>query len=291
LARARTAAEHAKRRADGVRADFEGRRQGSRTIDAAFSTYERDSRIGGGVLSGAIAFRVFLFMVPYVYVVVVGLGLAADSAGTSTRDLAEKAGVTGLMARTMVDLQPDSIGGRIVALVVGLFFLFTTARAAVKVIYVVNALVWQVPERRIKSLSRSAVGLIVVVALSGALVQLTGWLRARSFIGGLAATLLVMLVPAVVWLVVSVRFLAHPEEVTWVQMIPGAALLGVGVEALSLLTVYWVAHLVSTKTETYGAIGTALAILFWAYVLGRVLTAASSLNASLWYRDHAPPTG
>ncbi len=47
------------------------------------------------------------------------------------------------------------------------------------------------------------------------------------------------------------------------------------------MTVYWFAHLVSRKSDTYGAIGTALAMLVWAYVIGRVVIAATVLNVTL----------
>jgi uncharacterized BrkB/YihY/UPF0761 family membrane protein len=288
VSRAKGAATHAKERADSVRADLESRRGESRTIDAAFGTWERDTSVGGGVLAGAIAFRLFLLMVPYVYVFVVGLGVAADASGKSTQDLAQQAGVAGLIAKSMSDLQPGSAWGRIVALVVGLYFVFITARAAVKVLYAVNALVWGVPMRRVANLSRAAIGLVLVLTLGVALTQLTHWLRDRSFIGGFLATVLVVAIPAVILLVTADRFFPHPDDVGWRELIPGAVLVGVGIEALSILTVYWIAHLVASKTETYGAIGTALAILFWAYVLGRILTAGATLNATVWYRDHPP---
>src|SRR5262249_56721413 len=57
-----------------------------------------------------------------------------------------------------------------------------------------------------------------------------------------------------------------------------------GVLVLHLVTVYWIAHQVESKTDTYGAIGAALAILLWAYLLGRLITASAVINASLWQR-------
>ena len=48
----------------------------------------------------------------------------------------------------------------------------------------------------------------------------------------------------------------------------------------------WIAHSMASKTETYGAIGAALALLLWAFVLGRILTLSAVLNAAFWYRSH-----
>ena len=49
-------------------------------IDVAFRSYERDAEVGGGIMAGAVAFRVFLFFVPFVFFFVAAFGLAADAA-------------------------------------------------------------------------------------------------------------------------------------------------------------------------------------------------------------------
>ena len=70
-----------------------------------------------------------------------------------------------------------------------------------------------------------------------------------------------------------------------------------GLEALHLVTVYWIAPEVEHKTDTYGAIGFALALLLWAYLLGRLITSAAVVNETLWTRyqrrrhHHPPPSG
>ena len=66
---------------------------------------------------------------------------------------------------------------------------------------------------------------------------------------------------------------------------------------LHLITVYYLPLTISHKSATYGAIATALALLAWAYLVGRLLTAAAVLNAALWHRKQLPdpesrnPTG
>ena len=56
---------------------------------------------------------------------------------------------------------------------------------------------------------------------------------------------------------------------------------------------YWIASQIEHKTDTYGAIGFALALLLWAYLLGRLITSAAVINETLWTRDeerrHAAP--
>src|SRR5215475_4043235 len=48
--------------------ELRARRQRSGLVDAGFLVQELDARVGGGILAGALAFRIFLFMVPLVYV-------------------------------------------------------------------------------------------------------------------------------------------------------------------------------------------------------------------------------
>ena len=63
---------------------------------------------------------------------------------------------------------------------------------------------------------------------------------------------------------------------------PGAVFFGLGVEAMHVITVYWIAHVVESKTDTYGAIGFALGLLLWAYIFGRLITTAAVINETLW---------
>ena len=63
------------------------------------------------------------------------------------------------------------------------------------------------------------------------------------------------------------------------------------VEAWHLVTVIWIPYLVSSKSERYGAIGIALVLLFWAYLLGRIMTLSAVLNAALQYRRDAQLPG
>src|SRR5690606_35785089 len=62
-------------------------------IDTAFEIHERDSRIAGGMLAGAIAFRLFLLLVPLLLILVAGLGFLhlsdAERATSQQLDLSE----------------------------------------------------------------------------------------------------------------------------------------------------------------------------------------------------------
>jgi uncharacterized BrkB/YihY/UPF0761 family membrane protein len=255
----------------------------------AFVSLERDTATAGAVLAAAVAFRIFLFIVPYVFVLVYGFGLASSASGSDARDLASHAGIAGLLASTIQVADEQPLFTRIVLFGTALYALVSTSRSFLKVLTVVHALTWRLPPRRIRKLTKPALLLIVIVTAGLALMQLILWLRDRSFIAGLTAEILFIAVPALLWLVVTQRFFVHAPGATWRDLLPGAVLVGVGIQVLHFVTVYWITHLLAAKSETYGAIGAALAILFWAYLLGRVLAASAVLNAAAWEQRHQQP--
>ncbi|MGZ6895962.1 MAG: YhjD/YihY/BrkB family envelope integrity protein [Acidimicrobiia bacterium] len=262
---------------------LEAARPHSGAIDTAFRAFERDVATGGGVLSAAVAFRVFLFFVPYVFVLVTGFGVAADAAGKSPRDLARDTGITGLIAHAFTGVTDLDTVSRVTALVVSLFALFLAARGAVKVLRIVHGLVWRVPIPRLASASRAAGVLIGVVTVFLAIGVAVDKLREQSLLLGVLGLVVSAAVPFGAWLLVS-SLLPHAPSPWW-ALAPGAGLFAIGATGLHALTVYFIAYEVSAKSETYGAIGTSLALLLWAYLLGRVITAAASVNASFWYRN------
>jgi len=100
------------------------------------------------------------------------------------------------------------------------------------------------------------------------------------------------LVPFGLWLLVSWR-LPH-EACPWWALLPGAVLFGIGTAVLHAVTVTFIAHLMTSKTETYGVVGGSLALLLWAYLFGRIITATAVVNAAYWSRyvaRHSPPAG
>jgi uncharacterized BrkB/YihY/UPF0761 family membrane protein len=103
--------------------------------------------------------------------------------------------------------------------------------------------------------------------------------------------LLAAMLVAGVWMAVS-WVLPRAPTTTWKSLVPGGVLMGVGVAVLQFLTVYFFSRYIASKTETYGAIGASVAILVWAYLLGRLIVTSAFLNAARWRRglEQAPPS-
>jgi uncharacterized BrkB/YihY/UPF0761 family membrane protein len=289
-AKVRARVDAVKARGEELRAQLEAQRPRHRTVDVAFVSIERDTAAAGSVLAAAVAFRIFLFMVPYVFVLVYGFGLASSASGADTQDLAQRAGIAGLLAATIQVADDQALYIRIVVFATALYALLSTSKAVLKVLAAVHALAWQLPLRRVRKITKPALLFIVIVTAALILVRAILWLRDQSFIAGFTAEVLFIAIPTWVWLEISRRFFVHAQGAGWRDLLPGAVLVGVGVQVLHFVTVYWITHLLESKSETYGAIGAALAILFWAYLLGRILAASAVLNAAAWQQRHqAPP--
>ena len=277
-------------RIEETRKRLEESRPRSKFLDTVFGALESDVAAGGGVLAG-----VFLFLVPYVFVRVSVFGLGASAGDEEPRSLAREAGIGGLAAKALAGVGDLSTGERLLSLVVAGFALLLATRALLKVLRIVHALIWHTRAGKVPSMARAAGMLVLIVTFALVVSALIGKLRGESFLLGLVASLLWILLPIAVWLFVSWH-MPHPADLPWTALIPGAVFFGVGIEVLHLVTVYWIAREVESKTETYGAIGFALALLLWAYLLGRVITSSAVINETLWSRyqqrrhPHPPST-
>jgi membrane protein len=222
-------------------------------------------------------------MIPYVFLIVVIFGLGASVGSEDPGHLARDAGIGGVAAKAFDSIGDLSTGQRLLSFFVAGFALLLATRSLLKVLRIVHALVWQTRPGKPPSMLRAAGVLVLVVTFALAVSALIGRLRTESVVAGLIATLLFAAIPCAVWLFVSWH-MPHAPDVPWTALLPGAVVFGVGLEILHVVTVYWIASQVEHKTDTYGAIGFALALLLWAYLLGRLITSAAVINETLWSR-------
>ena len=254
-------------------------------MDDAFLVLERDTEAGGGVLAAAVAFRIFLLAVPYVFSLCVAFGLADAVAGDSPGTAAKKAGIGGLLVQAVSSSTHLSGFARVSGLIGGIVFTIVTARTLLKALRIVHGLVWRVPVAKPARPVLSVLILLAITTVGFVLVVVIGHLGLATPLATLAAILLVITIPAGIWLVVS-SAMPHAQGAGWKDMIPGSILFGVACLGLHLFTVLWIVRSVQHKSETYGSIGTALTVLLWAYVLGRIMTASAMLNAAAWKSAH-----
>ena len=288
VTRVKTQAAELKDRAEVYRDDLEGRRSSNRAIDAVFGSYERETMVGGALLAGAVAFRFFIFVVPYTFVLIIGFGLGSEAAGEDPVDLARRTGIVGLAAHAIQVSGDASTFTQIVTLGVATYALVSASRTMVKALNIVHALTWRVPILKVRNLTKKAFIEILLITGVLAVEVIVNKIHHESVMLWIVATCTFILVPTGLWLYLTLHAFPFASGVTWRDLWIGALVLGVGTFGLHLMTVLWISRSFSSKSETYGAIGSALTILFWAYILGRLVIASAAISAAMWYSKHPP---
>jgi membrane protein len=260
-----------------LRAHVEAARAQHESVDFGFVLVERDSSIGGGLLAGALAYRLFVFLLPTALLLVSGLGLYAGSADKSPGTVASEAGLHGLIASEVA----ASAGGRHRALVfvvmvpAVLYAMVTLYRAIAKI----HGIAWLGSARAVRISPRGVAVFAGALVLHVVAVWLVGRVRRDTGTGGILALLVYLVVVGGAWLAVSYQ-LPH-RRVSWTRLIPGSALFGVGLLCINVFNVYVTTRLVQNRANTYGALGIAAALLFSLVLVGRLIVVAAELNAAL----------
>ena len=262
-----------------TRADAARARHAS--IDLGFSLVERDSSIGGGLLAGALAYRLFVLLLPTSLLLVSGLGLYAGSVDKSPSTVAKEAGLHGLIASEVSQTASSRARGVVFLLMIPavLYALVTLYRAIAKV----HAIAWHGSGRGVRITPRGVGVLGAALLVQLVTGEIVGWIRRGHQLGGLAALLVYVVVIGGAWLAVSLQ-LPH-REVRWAALVPGAVLFGIGSLLVNAFNIYVTTRLVEGRADTYGALGIATALLFSLVLVGRLMVVSPELNASLWERS------
>jgi membrane protein len=275
--------------------EAKARRSESAPIDVAFRVIEADRRYAGGLIAGGMAFRVFVVLIPFAFVVVTAFGYVAEAVDSdSPQSVARELGMTGLVASTIDASIGSSTWERLVTLVLALYALLWATWTLMRAMQAVFGLAWdQPPTTSIRTSWRPLLWLVAILLglfLGGVAVSVL--IEQAGLLGEIFIRIALFGAIVALWVLVS-WLLPRAPETTWRSLLPGAVVLGVGVVILQFLTVAFFSRYIEDKTETYGAIGASLAILLWAYLLGRLVVTSAFLNAARWRRgqeDDGPMT-
>ena len=255
------------------------------TVDFGLSLFERDASIGGGLLAGALAYRLFVLLLPTALLFVSGLGLYAGAADKSTSEAAKEAGLHGLVASQVASASADGARWLIFLLMVPAV-LYATA-TLYRALAIVHGIVWQGSGRGVARVTPRGIGMLFAAfLLVVAAAQIVGWIRRHDQLGGLAALLVYLVLAGGAWLLLSLQ-LPH-RDVRWHALLPGAALVGVGLLFVNVFNVYVTTRLVEDRANTYGALGIATALLLSLVIVGRLMVLSAELNAQLAGPERSP---
>ena len=258
----------------------EERRDSFVPLDLSLRLFERDTDIGGSVLSSALAYRLFLFAIPLsvLSVALIGFGVADEAA----QDTSEELGLSGSFRGVIASALEASDRGHWIAVFIGLYGVLWTGRSLSKVFVASSARSWQVPllglSTPIRTISIILLLVFSVVASSYLYRQIS---EAAGAIGGLAGLVVISAVFAAAWFL---AFLSLPHRGDPSGLLPGTVVVAVTNAILLWFSRFYLPGRLDRASDIYGAFATVTVALAWLFVFSRVFVLASSLNAVLWER-------
>ena len=275
IARARRSAEELEERA---RTEFEHARDQHASVRIVVQAFESDRRRAGGLLAGGLAYKVFLWQIPLVLFLVSAFGLVVDLAGDDPADLARQTGMTAALASAISQAVAASHSARWWLLILGAFLTVWAGRGVYRGLWLVSELAWDARGPK----GSSFIGSLAVTGLGIAMQALLP--KAFSTLG----------VPALVAFVLSLLFasalslwvlsLLPRADAPWLAVLPGAVMFGVGIRVLGLAASTYFAVRLDRTSDLYGALGVAVVMMLYLFVLARLFVAAQFLNATLYRR-------
>jgi uncharacterized BrkB/YihY/UPF0761 family membrane protein len=286
LERARVRTMALQERAELISRRAQAARARHASVDTAFDVADRDAEVGGGIIAAALAYRLFIWLLPVALVAVVGLGIAADAESESPERAADSLGLAGLVSSSVANAAESP--KRWYALLIGIPLLVWATRGLLRVLIGAHRLVWlDIRAAAPRPTFVATLRLLALLVCYGVVSTVAAAVRGWSGGVGLLSTLVLALPYAAIWLLVSLR-LPH-RDAAWTALIPGCLVFGLGVEVLHVVAAYAFAPWAAARQGTYGALGIAAALLFALFLISRLAVGAAVLNATLW--DRRQPSG
>ena len=268
------ARERALRAGDWAQAHVPG---AAATVEAA----ERERMAAAGLLAGGLAYRFFLWVVPFGLVVAAITSFWVEEDPDGLEDAAQEFGIGGATAHAATAAIEQEAHARWYFLVVGCVLLLWFSMGVVRAMSIAQSVAWKIrPEKPRRPIVGGLLLTGVVVGL-GAAGAAAAWLREHLGAAGLLVTLALVALYFVVALWIEDKL---PHHGTWRALVPGAIVIAVGTQVLHLAVVLYLAPKLARSSELYGTLGAATVVLLWLYLVARIIVAGAFLNAARWER-------
>jgi membrane protein len=245
----------------------------------ALGALRHDQRNGGGLLAGALAFRLFGALLPLALLITVILGYATSVDPDAGKEAGEAVGLGPTLLQEMGESAKLSTGTRWSVVIFAVAALLWSANSAARAIRAVHSLAWEGRVGRLRRPLPAALALLAAIAAYGIVIAGAGKARAELGLGGLLISIVALVAFAAIWL--ALEWLLPHGQADWRALVPGALLVAVGVQVIHLGTVLFIAGRIERSSETYGSLGVAFTLLFWLFVISRVIVASAMLNSAL----------
>src|SRR5829696_2761799 len=171
----------------------------------------RDRRHGGGLLAGALAFRLFGALLPLALLVAVLLGYAGTLDRAAPKEAGAATGISEALLASVAESSKLTAGTRWVVGLTALVALLWAAMSAARAIRAVHSIAWRGSVGRYRRPLHGALGLLAVVAACALIFGAAGRARAEYGLVGLLATVASFFGFLAVWLAAE-RLLPHEDS-------------------------------------------------------------------------------
>jgi uncharacterized BrkB/YihY/UPF0761 family membrane protein len=243
---------------------------------------ETEHDLGGGLIAGGVAFRIFLWLVPLGLVIAALLSFWVEHDEGGLEDASREFGVGAAAAAAASEALQSGDRNAALVLAFGLVTLAWFSLGAVRALVLAHALAWQLKPPRIRRPLRVIAifnGLFVAYVATGAGAA---WLREQ--LGAVSILGVVITLAASTTIALTAMWLLPRRATSVRELLPGALLVAGGVQLIQIAVIFYFAPRLGRSEETYGALGAAATMLVWLYVISRLITGAAFLNSTLWLR-------
>jgi uncharacterized BrkB/YihY/UPF0761 family membrane protein len=249
---------------------------GDRHVSIAVSlrAVERNQRVAATVLAGGLAYKLFLWLLPFGLIIGGALGLMNAH---STEDAVSNGGLPAAISNAVGDASRSTQSDSWWLLLVGGSALLWSGYTGAKAVQLIHALIWDQTPPRTKPLLGSLVFTGTACAVWAGIAA-TWWWRDETGRGLLVAALTIAPFAAL-WLWISL-LLPH-RDAPWRSLIPGALLVGIGLPVLHGLIVAFLVPQLQKAQELYGVLGAATTFIFFIYLVALLVVLGAVLNSSL----------
>jgi membrane protein len=281
---------------------FDRFQQRHRTLGFPLAVFQKYSDDDGGSHAATISYYAFFSLFPLLLVFTTVLGYVLDQNGDPYKSLVNSAlGQFPVIGR---QLQTHSLRGSGLALGLGIAAALWAGMGVFLAAQKAMNHVWGVPYTRRPDFLRSRLTALGLLLMLGTGILATTILAGLGSFGGEFGVAWkigsIALSTALNFVLFWVGFrLLTAHDVTWRQLRGGAIAAAVAYEILQALGGYYVGHVVTGATQTYGTFALVIGLLSWVYLSAHITLLAAEANVvatrHLWPRSFSlvveqPPT-
>jgi uncharacterized BrkB/YihY/UPF0761 family membrane protein len=243
--------------------------------------YSRYVSRQGVLLASAVAFRLYLWLLPLALCSAGVLAGLSDAHADWIKELSREAGVTEVARDQVVTTLREGNQSWWWAFLFGLVLLVWATRTLIRTVRIVNAHIWQVPAPRQptrKRLIDAGIFLgawLLIAIMAGAVSHLD------DLVDGGVILAIVIQASAITAIWVGVSMTLPDARRSWTDLVPGSALFAISVSVMNAISRIYLPRKIQHSSNLYGSLGIAGVILAWLFIIGEVVVGSCLVN-SVW---------